>query len=232
MALKAGFSNINVDVMHGLMNQSVDDYLKTLEYVGSFAPTHVSAYALIVEEHTPLYDDVIGKKVMLPDADTVADMQDAGIAFLEKSGYERYEISNFAKGGFECRHNKNYWQNGDYIGFGLGAHSAMHVGGRFVRFSNPHAFDEYAKAVELPCEFEEIPHEEEMFETVMLGLRMCDGFSLSGFLARFGKKFEVHYASAVDKLKKSELLRVDEKRAFLTAKGMDLQNTVLMEFLG
>ena len=140
---EAGFDNINVDVMHGLPGQSAAAYLDTLARVCARPDVrHVSAYALILEEGTPLFERVRAGRAALPDEDAVADMQDAGMAYLAAHGFTRYEISNFARAGFACRHNLNYWNNGEYLGFGAAAHGAQapprgaahgrHAGGRGV----------------------------------------------------------------------------------------------------
>ena len=141
-ARAAGFDNINVDLMHGLPNQTLEQYLDSLKTVCDLGVQHISAYSLILEEHTPLYFRVEKGEVALPDEDLVADMQDAGIEYLEQRGYHRYEISNFAQDGFECRHNRNYWDNGEYLGFGIAAHAAVRQG-RWTRFANVDSLDEY-----------------------------------------------------------------------------------------
>jgi putative oxygen-independent coproporphyrinogen III oxidase len=112
-AKAAGFDNINVDLMHALPHQTISQYLDSIRTVCDLNVQHISAYSLILEEHTPLYFRVQSGEASMPDEDLVADMQDAGIDALESYGYHRYEISNFAQSGFECRHNLNYWQNGD-----------------------------------------------------------------------------------------------------------------------
>ncbi len=115
LAREAGLQNINVDLMYGLPGQSLGQYLSTIRTVAALGPEHISAYSLILEEGTPLYTHVKAGETTLPDEDEVCDMQDAGRALLAELGYERYEISNYAKPGFACRHNINYWQNGPYL---------------------------------------------------------------------------------------------------------------------
>ena len=151
-AREAGFSNINVDVMHGLPGQTLAQYLDTLKTVCDLGVQHISAYSLILEEHTPLYDRVGSGAVVRPDEDLVADMQDAGIDLLESSGYRRYEISNFALDGFACRHNLNYWRNGEYLGFGVAAHAAVRQK-RWTRFAKR----EYARRIRTPARARQTP---------------------------------------------------------------------------
>ena len=231
-ARQAGFSNINVDVMHGLPGQSQGDYIDTLRYVAAQSPEHVSGYSLILEEGTPLMADVEAGAVTLPTPDAVADMQDAGTGFLAQAGYARYEISNFAKAGFACRHNINYWENGPYLGLGVGAHSAWQWQGQWSRFCNPAGFEVYMNGAGGPIAPQIIPPAEERFETVMLGFRMLDGISLSRFESRFGVAFSDAYPEAVRVLTKRGLLELDfdDDRARLTPRGLDIENTVLMEF--
>lgn len=127
LARLAGFSNINIDLMAGLPGQTTSDYIETLKYVIGIAPEHISAYMLIVEENTPLKKQIDNNEITLPDEDETFDMFDKGIALLHEHGYMRYEISNFSLMGRECKHNLNYWHNGQYIGLGAAAHSAWNT---------------------------------------------------------------------------------------------------------
>lgn len=142
MAREAGFHNINIDLMAGLPGQSIASYRKTLERVVAHSPEHISAYSLILEEGTPLY--VNRKAYTFPDEETDREMYELTGRFLGEAGFHRYEISNYAAEGRECRHNKVYWRRGDYVGFGLGASSM--VGN--VRWKNPDEHAEYAACVE------------------------------------------------------------------------------------
>ncbi|HIU94643.1 MAG TPA: radical SAM family heme chaperone HemW, partial [Candidatus Aphodomorpha intestinavium] len=202
LARDAGFDNINVDVMHGLPGQSAAAYLDTLARVCARPDVrHVSAYALILEEGTPLFERVRAGRAALPDEDAVADMQDAGMAYLAAHGFTRYEISNFARAGFSCRHNLNYWNNGEYLGFGAAAHGAQRVDGVWTRRENHPALETYAGAVcagRLPArQVRAIGRDEEMFETVMLALRTVAGLPLRAFSARFGVSLYEAYPQAV-----------------------------------
>ena len=151
-ARDAGFRNINIDLMHGLPGQTQDMYLDAIRTVAALDPKHISAYALILEEGTPLFDDVQSGRETLPDPDAVADMEDAGMELLESLGFLRYEVSNFAKPGYECRHNLIYWHNEPYLGIGVAAHSSMVEDGFWVRFSNESSIPAYFKKLEKVCD--------------------------------------------------------------------------------
>lgn len=238
LSREAGFQNINVDVMHGLPGQRKEDYLHTLSEVVSLSPAHISAYGLILEEGTALFDDVAAKRETLPDEDDVYEMQDAGIAYLEQQGYSRYEVSNFAKPGYACRHNIGYWANGPYLGIGASAHSAwrLNVGGtpQWTRWNNPADLDLYLKEATAPLlerTLTPIPYEEEAFETVMVGLRTIAGISLADFEARFEKRFKDFYPHTVAALLKKGWLIISPTHAYLTKAGLDMQNAALQHFL-
>lgn len=234
-ARRVGFTNINADVMHGLPLQTQESYLKTLGTVTELGLEHISSYALILEEGTPLYESVSRGEVVLPDPDETADMEDAGFEFLAANGYKRYEISNFAKPGYECRHNLNYWDNGEYLGVGLNSHSALRLKGDWTRFNNTERLNEYVKELgegKLPVrETRKIERDEEMFESVMLGLRKIEGISRTRFARRFGVDPVEHYAPAVTELELDGMLEVTEERLFLTKHGLDFQNEALIKFM-
>lgn len=234
-AKQTGFSNINIDVMHGLPGQSIDSYLDTLKRVVEFDLPHISSYALILEQGTPMYADVDSGRIILPDEDEVADMEDAGFDFLENIGYIRYEISNFAKRGFECRHNLNYWNNGEYLGLGLNSHSALNIRGEWTRFNNTEVLSEYIEELgheKLPVRnTETIPKKEEMFETIMLGLRKCEGISRRAFEERFGIDPVVNYAAAISELELDGMIEITDERLYLNRRGMDYQNEALLKFM-
>lgn len=234
-ARTAGFRNINVDVMHGLPGQTQEDYLKTLEAVCNLDPEHLSAYSLILEEGTPLYGDVMHGREQLPDADTVADMQDAGMEYLASRGYARYEISNFAKPGFACRHNLTYWNNEPYLGFGVASHSSMPEGNRWYRFADTESIPQYLKAIEhgrIPeAERIFVNTFEQMFESVMLGLRKTAGVDAKAFERRFGCSLFETYPEAIEKNRMRGLWDESDPNALrLNARGLDLLNSVLLDF--
>ena len=234
-ARDAGFANINVDLMHGLPGQTQDDYLDTIRTVAALGPTHISAYSLILEEGTPLYNDVTAGRETLPDPDAVADMEDAGMDLLESLGYRRYEVSNFAKPGHECRHNLIYWHNEPYLGLGVAAHSSMTEDGFWVRFSNESSIPAYLKKLEkgrLPrAERILVNTFEQMFETVMLGLRLTEGIDRAAFSARFGCDVIETYLEAYQKNDRFGFWdKTDPAYLRLNRLGMDHLDSVLRDF--
>lgn len=234
-ARDAGFTNINADVMHGLPGQTQQDYLDTLKTLCDLELQHISAYALTLEEPTLLCRRVQFGEIKLPDEDAVADMQDAGFDFLEQRGYHRYEISNFAQEGRECRHNLNYWKNGEYLGLGVAAHSAIRRKGIWTRLANTESPEEYMRA----CARNKRPTAQkirllpadEMFESVMLGLRLVQGLNRADFRSRFGVDITEAYPIAMEKLRERGWDAESETHFALNKKGLDLQNEALGFFM-
>ena len=235
LARKAGFENINADVMHGLPGQRQEDYLDTLKIICDLGLPHISSYALILEEGTPLFDLVSTGKVSLPSEDAVADMEDTGIAYLKERGYHRYEISNFALPGYPCRHNLNYWANGEYLSFGPAAHSCLRLDGAWTRWSNRCDLDGYLDDIasgRLPLEEQRvIPRIEEMFETLMVGLRTASGVDRAAFVARFGQRIEEAYPLALGELEKRGWLSPSPSHLALNERGLDMNNAAIGLFL-
>ena len=233
-ARAAGFANINVDLMHGLPNQTVEQYCSSINTICDLGAEHISAYSLILEEHTPLFDCVARGEITPPEEDLVADMQDAGIDLLETRGYHRYEISNFAKDGFECRHNLNYWHNGEYLGFGIAAHAVVREK-KWTRYANVNTLEEYYTMLRRnkrpPAETIRLAPRDEMFECVMLGLRLVHGIDRAEFTARFGLDVVEAYGYAVDQLRMRGWLDETEGYLALNRKGLDLQNEALGFFM-
>ncbi len=230
-AREIGFSNINVDLMSGLPEQTLESYLETLEKVTGLnpAPEHISAYSLIIEEGTPFYDAYNNGGLILPDEETDRIMYENTRTFLLEKGYERYEISNYAKNGCECRHNIGYWTGKNYVGFGIGAASLVNN----VRFRNGDSIEDY---IENPCgckvEEEALSMTDQMAETMFLGLRLSEGVSAESFHEAFGVDMNVVYQSAIDKHVREGLLEVtDDNHLRLTVKGMDVSNYVMVQFL-
>ncbi len=234
IARECGFSNINVDVMHGLPEQTQQQYMDTLAAVCDLDVAHISSYSLILNEDTPLFVRVKRGEVGLPDTDFVADMQDAGMRYMEERGYARYEISNFCKPGYECRHNLNYWANGEYLGFGVAAHSAVRMH-EWTRYSNVETRREYFRLVSRDrrpvFEIIRLYPADEMFESVMLGLRMVAGVDRAAFRARFGVDMADAYGSAMDKLAARDWVVVTDTHIALTPRGLDMQNSALQFFM-
>lgn len=234
-AKDAGFENINIDLMHGLPSQTQADYLDAIRTVAALAPAHISAYSLILEEGTPLYDDVRAGRETLSDADAVADMEDAGMDLLESLGFRRYEVSNFAREGYQCRHNLIYWHNEPYLGLGVAAHSSMVEDGFWVRFSNESSIPIYLRKLEkgrLPRAERILTNTfEQMFESVMLGLRLAEGIDRRAFRDRFGCDVIETYREAYDKNDRFGYWdRSDPQFLRLNRLGMDHLDAVLRGF--
>jgi oxygen-independent coproporphyrinogen-3 oxidase len=231
LARASGFDNLSLDLIYGLPHQSLEDWGATLEAALALSPDHLSAYCLTVEEGTPLADWVATGQVAEPDPDLAAEMYELAEVTLGQAGFTHYEISNWARPGFECRHNLVYWRNGAYLGFGAGAHS--HRDGR--RWWNASAPAEYiarlqaGKAPEAGSE--EIGAALAMGETMMLGLRLREGVSAEAFRERFGRSLDEVYGRELDELAAGGLIEWDGQRARLTAHGRLLGNQVFMRFL-
>lgn len=219
--------NFSTDIMLGLKNQTKADIQKTVELATACGSSHISMYALTVEDGTPIYTDYLNGE--LPDSDEVADMYEYGRTLLEEKGYKRYEISNFAKDGFESKHNLNYWKRGEYIGFGVSASSFM----RGKRFTNTFDLDEYMKCVISgfypAVTSEEVNENDAKFEFVMLALRTSKGLSMTEYERTFHKKLAEDFPVA---LKKSvQYLQLDGDNLKIKDEYLYVQNSILMSFM-
>lgn len=230
-ARQAGFANINVDLMYNLPWQTVGSWRKTLACVMNEKPEHISAYSLIIEEKTPFYSLYEEGKLPLPTEEEQEGIDAVTVQMMEKYGYRQYEISNYAKPGYECRHNTVYWKRGDYIGLGLGAASLL---GEY-RFRRTADMDEYIGQAERGMfareEEQRLSVAEAMAEYMFLGLRMCEGVSLAGFFQNFGVELPEIYGSVLDDLQKKGLLRIEGDRAALSERGRMLGNVVFSAFV-
>lgn len=252
-ARKAGFTNINIDIMSALPGQTQESYVDTLEKVIALNPEHISAYSLIIEEGTPFYEKYGGtveeSYPALPSENVERKMYHATKRILERAGYLRYEISNYAKKGFECRHNLTYWTGVEYLGMGIGA--ASYVDG--VRFKNTTDLDSYVSffinsigaGIQSPlainCEKEifhplheeimELSIEERMEEFMFLGLRLKHGVSFMEFQRRFGRPMDEVYGNVIAQLLEKGLLLRNAKQVYLSKKGTDVANYVMAEFI-
>lgn len=240
-AVKSGFNNVNIDLMSAIPGQTVESYQKTLKAVLSLnpSPTHISAYSLILEEGTPFGDN----PPELPDEETDREMYKITDEMLKDSGYHRYEISNYAKEGYECIHNKVYWKRGDYVGFGIGAASLVDN----VRFHNIADIEEYMGQLEkykeislselhLKEDIQSLSVEEQMEEYMFLGLRLTEGISEKDFFETFQKSIHEVYPGLIAKLKKQGLIICEPEdengnRIKLSDFGLDVSNVVMAEFL-
>lgn len=229
-ARRAGFDNISVDLMFGLPGQSPEIWRDTLERITALKPEHISAYSLKVEEGTPFYEMKKRGALEIPDDDQNRAMYDEAVDFLKRRGYERYEISNFARPGFESRHNLIYWRLGDYIGFGAGAHSF--AGGR--RFSNPSGIEEYIAAARSGGRItaEKESAEDMMSEFMFLGLRLDAGVSEAEFEQRFGAKMTDVFARPLNKhLNLTKALIKENGRIKLRPEYAYVSNIIMSDFI-
>lgn len=233
LAKNIGFNNINVDLMIGLPNQNIADIKKSLEEVVKLNPTHISVYSLIIEENTPIAQMVEKGELNLPDEEEERNMYWYVKNFLELQGYNHYEISNFSKKGYESKHNLDCWEQKEYVGFGLAAHSYINK----IRYSNTEDLEKYIKNCE-ESRFNEnkiIQEKQNHFtqeqEYMLLGLRKIDGVSIQNFKNKFGENPIFVFRNELNKLVEEKLLKVTEDNIMLTNKGLDLANLVWEEFV-
>ena len=243
---EAGFQNINVDLMAALPYQTVESYTTGLRKIIRLAPEHISAYSLILEEGTPFYQKYNSGCYPLPAEEQERLMYRETEQILAQAGYERYEISNYAKKGYACRHNLVYWQGGDYLGLGLGSSSYMDD----VRFHNTTDLDTYVNQGAYVEDREELSVQAKMEEFMFLGLRVMAGVSGTEFEKRFGKTMEDVYGDVLRKHEEEGLLQIERKedrkeaaaaepakgktnieKVMLTTNGVDVSNYVFADFL-
>ena len=221
---------MNVDLMSALPGQSLNSYRHTLKTVISLTPPpeHISAYSLIVEEGTAFGALAEKGALQLPTEDTERQMYEETEEILLKKGYHRYEISNYAKEGYACRHNCGYWTRVPYLGFGIGAASLMEE----TRFVNDSNLKEYLKApLQARKDIQKLSIQEQMEEFMFLGLRMTCGVSEQAFAEKFGKSVQDIYGSVIAQNEKDGLLVRADGRICLTHRGLDLSNYVMAQFL-
>ncbi len=227
---QAGFENVNVDLMSALPNQSIKDWEENLRTLLSLQPQpeHISAYSLIVEEGTPFYTMYEKGELSLPDEDEEREMYWLADRLLREAGYVHYEISNYAKEGYACRHNCGYWTRRNYLGFGIGAASLYDN----VRFRNGDCLQDYLSAP-MGCreDLQKLSRREQMDETMFLGLRMLEGVDAEAFYQMYGMKIEEIYGEQITKSIEAGLLERKDNRIFLTERGLDLSNYVMAKFL-
>lgn len=253
LARKMGYQNINIDLMSAIPGQTQDSYRETIEKVVAYEPEHISAYSLILEEGTWFYEHQ--KELPLPTEEEDRRLYELTGELLAKRGYHRYEISNYARDGFECAHNKVYWRRGDYVGFGLGAASMVEE----VRFENPRTFAAYRRKIQEVIHDNEmdtngidsgmgekpdalaklrtriaksaqcLSREEQMEEFMFLGLRLMEGIDRKVFLEKFGIPMEQPYGETLLRLRRDGLLYADDPIR-LTPYGVDISNYVMAQF--
>ena len=236
LAREAGFSNINVDLMSALPGQTKESWEKTLRQVLVLQPEHISAYSLIIEEGTPFYQlyekdverrDAGEEPELIPSEEEERAMYEATGRILKEQGYLHYEISNYAKPGRECCHNLGYWQRRDYLGFGLGASTLLNP----VRYKNTEDLEAYLGGDFSKKEFFVLTKDNQIEETMFLGLRVLEGVSKEQFREHFSCELNVVYRKELDKLEQEGLREEEGDFVRLTSRGIDLSNPVLAEFL-
>lgn len=231
LAIEAGFRNINVDLMLGLPNQTISDLKESLEKIVNLEPSpkHISVYSLIVEEGTQIEEKINSGELKLPEEDEERNQYKYTKNYLEINGYKHYEISNFAKSGYESKHNMNCWEQKQYVGFGLAAHS--YINGS--RYSNTCDMEKYLnnKSKDIKIIHEEQTLEDMKKEYMLLGLRKMDGISISKFKEKFGENPIYLFRNELQKLVEDELIIVDLDNIRLTNKGLDFANLVWEEFV-
>lgn len=235
-ARKAGFENINVDLMSSLPGQTAVSWESTLKKVLELRPEHISAYSLIIEEGTPFYETYgaaaeareQGKKCeLLPEEEEEREMYYSTRRILEEAGLHRYEISNYALPGRESTHNSGYWKRREYVGFGLGASSQL----KCLRYRNTDCLEDYLKGDFSKKELLVLTKNNEIEETMFLGLRMMEGINLQKFEDTFGVSAETIYRKELKQLEQQQLICREKGYLRLTERGIDLSNRVLAEFL-
>ncbi len=231
LARKVGFDNINIDLIYAIPDQTMKDWEETLDLVMELEPEHISSYGLMLEEGTPLWNEVRAGAIRPCDEDCEIAMYYLAKDRLKRAGYEHYEISNFALPGFKCRHNIIYWRLAPYISLGAGAHS--YVGReRWSNLKDPgdyrHSIMRFGSAVD---EQETFTESDEMSTVMILGLRMANGVEEEEFHKRFGKSMRDVFAGAIEKGVAHGLLEWDGGRLRLTRHGLMLSNEAMREFL-
>jgi oxygen-independent coproporphyrinogen-3 oxidase len=227
----AGINNVSLDLMFGLPNQTLQDIENALSLIRTLKPTHVSAYSLKIEEGTPLYESYEAGKITLPDEDLERDMYHAIENGLQTLGIKEYELSNFSLPGYESKHNLVYWKNEPYLGIGVSSHSKLSN----TRFSNTSLIYQYIDALEagnLPIdETDPIDKNEDLFESIILGLRLNRGISMSALSDKYDIDFLSKYKEVLENLLDQNLILIKEDTVILTEKGRDLANQVFLQFM-
>ncbi len=224
---KKYFDNISIDLMCAIPDQTKESFRENLKKAFLQEVQHISCYSLILEEGTPLFEENEKGNLVLPDEETEREIYDMLVTEMEKHGYIQYEISNFAKAGFESEHNKKYWQCDEYIGIGLSAHS--YIGG--IRFSNTDDFSAYIEGEFLSGEREVLSKDDKMSEFMFLGLRKTGGVSKTEFFDRFSEDMEKVFEKPLSKFKKMGMIEEKGDRIYLSKKAISVSNQIMCEFI-
>jgi oxygen-independent coproporphyrinogen-3 oxidase len=231
LALKAGFYNINVDLIFGIPGQTINEWAETISNITALDITRISCYSLKIEEGTPFGNLLEQGKLEQMDDETDRKMYWMAIENLDKVGFRQYEISNFSKKGFKCRHNLIYWDAEEYVGIGAGSHSYFEG----KRYNNLVNISNYVSALKNNRTFteniEEIDSDEQMSEHMILGLRLTKGIETESFKKKFGVELTSVYGKQIEKLEAAGLTDFDGVSLKLTKKGLDLANQAFVEFI-
>lgn len=228
LAAKAGFSNINLDLMSALPGQTLEKFQYSLARAVSLAPAHISCYSLILEEGTPLASDYAKGRFLLPSEEEDREIYEFTREYLALHGYKQYEISNFARPGRQCRHNLKYWECGAYLGLGAAAHS---YDGGAVRRENTPVLAEYCGGEGIGKIEAVLTNADQMSEFMILGLRKTQGIQETEFSARFGKTLDQVYGQQIQKFVRGGFLQRQGGRLFLSRRGVSVSNAVMCEFI-
>lgn len=230
-AIDIGFENINIDLMYALPNQKEEEWKDTLDKIIKLNPSHISAYSLILEEGTKLYDMYENNEFNLLDEDTDIEMYNYTINTLKDNGYNQYEISNYSKYEKECKHNIIYWKCDNYLGLGPGASGYIED----IRYSNVEDLNEYNNKLKQNLkpinEENKLSDKDKIEEFIFMGLRMNEGISLDIFEKRFKIDFKDLYKNALEKLIANKLIKIEDSNVSLTQKGREISNSVFIEFI-
>ena len=226
-----GIENINTDLMFGLPGQTLEDWQQTIQQVVAYQVPHISAYGLIIEEGTHFYDLYEQGRLQLPPEEVERDMYTYAKTYLDTQGYTHYEISNWAKKGKACAHNVRYWEQGEYIGSGLGAHG--YLDGK--RYHNTYDLQAYNKAQgdisQMVEEVEMITPKMQMEEFMFLGLRLVEGVDTKVFEEKFQKSMDSVYGDILRKWINCGGLVKNNNRIYLSEQGRDISNQIMSDFL-
>ena len=230
-AVELGFENINVDLMYALPNQKFKEWKESLQKIVALNPSHISAYSLILEEGTKLYDMYENNEFEMIDENTDMQMYNYTINYLKENGYNQYEISNYAKEGLECKHNIIYWKCDHYIGIGPGASGYLNN----YRYNNVEDLQDYHEKLnknERPIEnIEKLSLEDEIQEKIFMGLRMNEGIRFGDFKKQFNIDFKEKYGNQIRELKEKGLINESIAGFSLTQRGREISNSVFVEFI-
>ena len=230
-ARKAGFKNINLDLIFGIPGQTLNQWGKTISAIIKMDPEHISAYSLNIEKGTPIYEKIEEGLIEKPDDVIDREMYYIAIERFLKSGYNHYEISNFSKDGYLCNHNITYWKCFPYIGIGAGAHSYFNK----TRFNNTPVVEQYINSlISNDFEFENIEKiscKRQMSEYIFLGLRLIEGIDIHDFNKRFNVEIFDLFEDEIKRTVKKQLVEIEEDKIRLTSKGLDYANEVFVEFI-